>query len=93
MTKPVRHRKIEVICLRTRDQSLWMPSHPPDYNDVSAMVDLVKGRQSFYFLGIRRVRSSIHRWFDCWEETGEVWEPCSAHDFDVLKERDALAVS
>lgn len=76
------------LCVRKSDHAVFRPSYPDDYSEGKALLDLMSGRDCYYFRRVELRPLSWFPWVKRWRDTGEVWEPRSG-DFTVVEDRQA----
>lgn len=78
-----------VLCRRKTDGALFRASYPEGYDSGQAIADILLGKRTFYFRG---VRWQPRRWWQArgrWIDTGEIWTPASG-EFEVIDAAEAI---
>lgn len=69
------------LCIRNSDKKIFIPSYPEYWNDGDSVNACISGNVKWYFKEVIETSWWIFRY---WGETGEIWEPKEANEFNVI---------
>lgn len=81
------------LAVRKDDKAVFQPSYPDDYEEASAIADIIRGTIAWYF---RRIVPVPRRWWHLrrrWKRTGEIWGTTTPDTFDVVKPDEAWRIA
>ncbi len=73
------------LIIRTNDKKIFLASYPSEWNDGDSIVNIITGKVKWYF---REIIEKSKWGFRFWEETGNIWQPQTNYEFDVINFRE-----
>lgn len=88
MKKIEKPRSVRELIRRKSDGKLFEASYPDSYDEGQAIADCLMGKATFYFREIVPAKKRWWQWKQRWLRTGEIWQPESGKEFEIVDQRN-----